>query len=117
MAGERIEFGGRTIPPYADLKTRTLVEYPEGAGFVSAAEDLRVFSTGSQMKRELDLNYEPEFILEFQLKDTSQLQNILYFDDPLFKGKGTTLHGQPEWNYPGITSDNIVNWQIRQIQK
>lgn len=75
------------------------------------------YKTSKQFKKVLDLRYEPDFVLEFQLKKTDLLQNVLYFDDPLFKRGGTTLHGVREFNYPGLSSKDISNWRLRQLKK
>ncbi len=115
VAGAPIDIAGRAVAPFQDIATRTLVEYPDGTGFVSSAEDLRAYGSGKAMKQELDLNYEPEYILEFQIRDSSRLQNILFFDDPLFVGRGRTLHGKPEWNVLGLNSNDLVNWRVRKL--
>ncbi|MGR2741081.1 DUF6862 domain-containing protein, partial [Billgrantia sp. Q4P2] len=101
-----ISFGGRSVDGF-----------PDGAGFLGSAEELYRFTNARDLQKALDIRYEPDFILEFQLKDTSRLQNLLQFDDPLFRAGGKTLSGQREFNFPGITSDDIVNWRLRALKE
>ena len=58
-----------------------------------------------------------DFILKFQLKSTKGLQNYLKYDDPVFVPGSKTGAGFSEYNMPGLTSDNIVNWKIRRLGK
>jgi len=103
--GETIHFGGREVDGF-----------PDGAGFIGSAEELYPFTNAKDLQKALDIRYEPDFILEFQLKDTSRLQNLLEFDDPWFRVGGKTLNGQKEFNFPGISSDDIVNWRLRALK-
>ncbi len=69
------------------------------------------------MKNVMNVTYNPEYLLEFQLKDTTGLQNLLRYNDPLFRVGGRTLSGYSEYNMPGLTSENIINWYLRRLIK
>jgi type VI secretion system secreted protein VgrG len=103
--GDSINFGGRPIDGYSS-----------GAGFIGSASEQSDLVTAAQYKDAMQLNYEPDFILEFQLRETSKLQNLLQFDDPLFVPGGKTGAGYSEYNFPGITSDDIINWRLRPLK-
>jgi uncharacterized Zn-binding protein involved in type VI secretion len=104
MDGGKIDFAGRPVNGY-----------PNGAGFVGNASEQANLTTGADYKNAMNLNYEPDFVLEFQLKDPAKLQNLLTFDDPQFVPGGKTASGYSEYNFPGITSDDIINWKLRSL--
>ena len=85
-------------------------------GFLGSAEEVRGISTAAGYKDALKLNYEPNYIMEFQLRDPVGLQNVLKAPYPEFVLGGKTGAGFLEWNYPGITSNNIVNPTVRVLK-
>jgi hypothetical protein len=89
----------------------------KGAGFIGRAEELRSLTTSEAIKKAMAVPYNPDYILEFQLKDITGLQNFIKYDDPLFRVGGKTISGYFEYNMPGLTSDNIINWYLRELTK
>ena len=57
----------------------------KGAGFIGRAEELRGITSSSNMKTAMGVTYNPDYILEFQLKNINGLQNLIKYDDPLTK--------------------------------
>lgn len=91
--------------------------YPNGMGFLSSAEEVSSLQTATDYASKLDLDYEPQYLLEFQLSDPAGLQNVLEAPEyPKFVPGGKSASGYLEWNYPGIDSSKIVNWRLRQFQ-
>jgi hypothetical protein len=68
------------------------------------------------MKKAMGVRYNPDYLLEFQLKNTTGLQNLLKYDDPLWRYGGKTKNGFSEFNMPGLNSDNIMNWTLRRLK-
>jgi hypothetical protein len=88
----------------------------KGAGFVGKAEELKGITSSQAMKDAMAVSYKPDYILEFQLKDFTGLQNLTKYDDPLFSYGGKTLGGFSEYNIPGLDSSKIVNWKLRRLE-
>ncbi|GAB2590247.1 hypothetical protein ISP15_17820 [Dyella jejuensis] len=105
MQGDQINFGGKPVDGY-----------PGGMGFLGSAEEVSSINTGADYANSLDLTYQPKYLLEFQLNDPTGLQNVLEAPYKEFVPGGQTASGYLEWNYPGINSNNIVNWRLRVLQ-
>jgi len=103
--GNKVEFGGKPTDGY-----------PSGMGFVGSAEEVRLITTGAEYASKLDLTYQPKYLLEFQLKDPAGLRNVLDAPYDEFVVGGKTASGNLEWNYPGISSDNIANWNLKELK-
>jgi hypothetical protein len=104
-AGRDFEFGGRPVEGF-----------PQGMGFIGSAEEARSLTTVSGYREALKLDYDPKFVMEFQLRDPAGLQNALYAPYPEFVPGGKTGAGFLEWNYPGINSSQIVNPYVRVLK-
>ena len=102
QAGLDFEFGGKAVEGY-----------PDGMGFIASAEEARSLTTVSGYREALKLDYDPKFVMEFQLRDPAGLQNVLYAPYPEFVVGGRSGAGFLEWNYPGISSSQIVNPYVR----
>ncbi|WP_284329887.1 LysM peptidoglycan-binding domain-containing protein, partial [Dyella flagellata] len=105
MQGDQVNFGGKPVDGY-----------PNGMGFLGSAEEVSSINTGADYAKSLDLTYQPKYLLEFQLNDPAGLQNVLEAPYKEFVPGGRTASGYLEWNYPGINSNNIVNWRLRVLQ-
>ena len=105
IMGDRVNFGGKPVDGY-----------PGGMGFLGSAEEVRSIKTGADYAKSLDLTYQPKYLLEFQPNDPASLQNVLKAPYMEFVRGGRTASGYLEWNYPGINSNNIVNWRLRGLQ-
>jgi hypothetical protein len=103
--GKTIEFGGMPTDGYQN-----------GMGFIGSAEEVRNISTGAEYASKLDLTYQPKYLLEFQLKDPAGLRNVLDAPYEEFVRGGKTASGKLEWNYPGINSGDITNWNLRGLE-
>jgi hypothetical protein len=92
--------------------------YPGGQGFIGSAEDTAGLTTKEAYREmyKLEPKQVPEFILDFQLKDPGGLQNVLYAPYKAFERGGRTGAGFAEFNYPGITSNDIVNPVLRRLK-
>ncbi|MBB6249432.1 hypothetical protein HDE80_004509 [Rhodanobacter sp. A1T4] len=90
--------------------------YPEGMGFIGSAEEVSGITTAQGYKDALKLDYEPNYLLEFQLKDPAGLQNVLDAPYEEFVPGGKTGAGFLEFNYPGINTNSIVNPRVRVLQ-
>jgi len=88
----------------------------KGAGFIGSAEELRIISTGQGMKQAMGVPYTPDYLLEFQLKDITGLQNVIKYSDPMWQHGGKTITGFSEYNMPGLNSDMIINWYLRGLK-
>ncbi|MCF8069327.1 MAG: DUF6531 domain-containing protein [Desulfobacterales bacterium] len=106
-AGRQFDFAGSSQPDFG---------YPEGMGFVGSAEEVRHIKTISGYREALKLNYDPKYIMEFQLKDPSKLQNVLDAPWDEFVRGGKSGSGFSEWNYPGINSTDIINPTVRLLE-
>jgi hypothetical protein len=104
-AGRAFEFGGKQVDGY-----------PNGMGFVGSAEEIRTIGTAAGLKDALRLSYEPRYVLEFQLRDPAGLQNVLRAPYAEFVPGGRSGAGFLEWNYPGISSRDIVNPRVRPLK-
>lgn len=104
-AGRNFNFGGK--PSEA---------YPGGMGFIGSAEEVRGIETALGYKEALKLNYDPKYLLEFQLKDLDGLQNVLDAPYDEFIPGGLSGAGFHEFNYPGIEFTDIVNPQVRVLK-
>lgn len=102
--GLDVSLGGRPFPDQG---------FPGGYGFLAASEDLTTFKTGAAFENKLQLQSAPLAVLEFQLRDTAGLQNVLSAPYPEFVYGGRTGAGFREFNYPGLNSSEIVNYRIR----
>jgi hypothetical protein len=89
----------------------------KGAGFISSAEELYGITSSKTVKQAMAVPYNPDYILEFQLNKTSGLQNLLKYNDELFRPGGKTLTGFKEFNIPGLNSNDIINWRLRKLIK
>jgi len=109
-AGRDFSFGGKPVDGY-----------PGGMGFIGSAEEVRGISTVQGYKEALKLDYEPSYLLEFQLKDPAGLQNVLEAPYQEFVPGGRSGAGYLEYNYPGIGTNNIVkpsrNWSEGSLAK
>jgi hypothetical protein len=85
-------------------------------GFIGSAEEVRGLTTVQGYREGLKLNYDPKFVLEFQLADPAGLQNVIRAPYPEFVPGGKTGAGFGEWNYPGISSGDIVNGKVRVLK-
>ena len=103
-AGRNFDFAGSRQPDYG---------YPQGMGFIGSAEEARHIDTMSGYREALKLDYDPKYVMEFQLKDPSNLQNVLDAPWDEFIRGGKTGAGFSEWNYPGINSGDIINPTVR----
>jgi hypothetical protein len=103
-SGRDFEFSGK---PWAEGG------YPNGMGFIASAEEVRGLTTVAGYREGLKLDYDPKFVLEFQLRDPASLQNALKAPYPEFVPGGRTGAGLAEWNFPGISSGDIVNPTVR----
>ena len=106
LAGKAIELGGDTIPGF-----------PQGPGFIGSAAETRLMTTSREYKRRMGLNYEPEYVIEFQLKDPAKVFHIIEHSDPQFVRGGKTAQGFHEWNFEGLTSTDMLNWRIVKLHK
>jgi len=93
-AGRDFDFAGSKQPEYG---------FSNGMGFIGSAEEVRHIKTIAGYRAALKLDYEPKYIMEFQLKNPSGLQNVLHAPWDEFIRGGKTGAGFSEWNYPGIT--------------
>jgi LysM domain len=91
-------------------------DFPSGMGFIGSAEEVRGITTRLGYKSALKLDYEPRFLLEFQLKDLGGLQNALRAPYSEFVPGGKTGAGYAEWNLPGISTGNLVNPKLRVLK-
>jgi hypothetical protein len=105
QAGRSFDFGGKPTE-----------HYPAGMGFIGSAEEVRGLSTVQGYREGLKLNYDPKYVLEFQLSNPSGLQNVIRAPYAEFVPGGKTGAGFSEWNYPGINSNNIVNAKVRVLK-
>lgn len=64
-----------------------------GAGFIGSAEQVRFITTGQAMKEAMGVTYKPDYLLEFQLKDVTGLQNVIKYSDPMWQHGGKTITG------------------------
>ena len=85
-------------------------------GFIGSAEEASGLTTVSIYRESLQLEYDPKFVLEFQLGNPSGLQNVLSAPYAEFVYGGKTGAGYSEWNYPGISSNDIVNPKVRVLK-
>jgi hypothetical protein len=121
-AGEDFNFGGQSIGPYSpldsNLKSLGYVDsgYSSGMGFIGSAEEVRHIDTIAGYREALKLDYNPEMVMEFQLKDPSLLQNVLQAPYAEFVRGGQTGAKFLEWNYPGIKFSDTVNTTVRQLK-
>ncbi len=106
-AGRDFDFAGGKFPDEG---------YPDGMGFIGSAEEVRHIDTTAGYREALKLDYDPKIIMEFQLKDPSNLQNVLNAPFDEFVRGGKTGSGYLEWNYPGINSSDIINSTIRELK-
>lgn len=104
LDNQPVDFGGMPVEGY-----------PNGMGFMGSAEEVRSIHTGAEYARSLNLSYQPNYLLEFQLRDPTGLQNVLDAPYSEFVPRGKTRSGYSEWNYPGINSDKIVNGRLRKL--
>jgi hypothetical protein len=102
LQGKDISFGGAAVDGY-----------PDGMGFLSSAEEVSPLQTADEYASSLDLDYKPQYLLAFQLRDPTGLQNVLEAPYPKFVPGGKSASKYLEWNYPGINSKQIVNWRLR----
>jgi RHS repeat-associated protein len=118
IEGRSFVFGGRPVEAYGTKDGFIDPGYPEGQGFVGRSED----SAGITSKEDyrdlykLEPDQIPEYVLDFQIKDPSKLQNVLYAPYELFERGGKTGSGLPEYNYPGINSDDLLNPILRSLE-
>lgn len=121
--GLDVNFGGQSIGAYSpldeNLQSLGYVNpgYPNGMGFMGSAEQLSGITTRSAYMDAMQLDYAPQYLVEFQLKDWSGLNNALEAPYSLFEQGGQT-RGTPfsEFNYPQLNSQNIVNPQFRELK-
>lgn len=106
-SGREFDFAGGKFPDYG---------YPDGMGFIGAAEEVRHIDTVAGYKEALKLDYDPKIVMEFQLKDPSRLQNALDAPFQEFVRGGRTGAGSLEWNYPGISTSDITNATVRKLK-
>ncbi len=106
-AGRSFDFAGSKQPDYG---------YPEGMGFIGSAEEVRHIDTVLGYREALKLDYDPKYIMEFQLREPSKLQNALDAPWEEFVRGGKSGAGFSEWNYPGINSDDIINPTVRVLK-
>lgn len=85
-------------------------------GFVGAAEDARGLMTASAYREGLKLDYSPKYVLEFQFRDPTELQNAIRAPYAEFVPGGKTGAGLREWNFPGISSNDIINSSVRVLK-
>jgi len=104
-AGREFSFGGKGVEGY-----------PNGMGFIGSAEEASGLTTVQGYREGMKLGYDPKYVLEFQLRDPTGLQNVLEAPYAEFKYGGQTGYGFREWNYPGITSSDIVNPRVRVLK-
>lgn len=105
-AGRFVNFAGKPVE-----------EYPGGMGFISSAGEARAFSTVKDYREGLKLAYDPsKYVLEFQLRDTAELQNVLKAPYPEFVPGGKTGAGFKKLNYPGLNNNDIINWRVRSLK-
>ena len=118
LSGNPFSFGGKPIEPYKTVDGFVDPGYPGGQGFMGRAEDTASIITKEAYRDlyKLEPNQVPEFVLDFQLKDSSNLQNVLYTPYKAFERGGKTGAGLPEFNYPGITTNDIVNPTLRKLK-
>lgn len=118
IEGKPFVFGGRPIEAYKTKDDFIDPGYPAGQGFIGKAEDTSKISTKKAYQElyKLEKNQVPEFVLDFQLKDPGQLQNVLYAPYELFERGGKTGGGLSEYNYPGISSDDLLNPVLRSLE-
>tara|TARA_B100001093_G_scaffold251912_1_gene241195 strand:- start:653 stop:1567 length:915 start_codon:yes stop_codon:yes gene_type:complete len=103
--GNQISFGGSAVDGY-----------PNGMGFIGSAEEVSNITSGIGYREALKLDYTPQYLLEFELKNTNGLQNVLEAPYDEFVRGGKTGSGYLEWNYPGINSSNITNFNVRLLE-
>lgn len=103
-SGREFNFAGKAWPEGG---------YPNGMGFIGAAEEARGLATVSSYRQGLKLDYDPKYVLEFQLRDPAGLQNAIKAPYEEFVPGGKTGAGLKEWNFPGISSDDISNSTVR----
>lgn len=106
-AGREFNFAGKAWPEGG---------YPNGMGFVGAAEDARRLTTVSGYREGLKLGYDPKYVIEFQLRDLAGLQNAVRAPYAEFVPGGRTGAGLREWNLPGISSNDIINSTVRVLK-
>lgn len=106
-AGRQFDFAGGKFPDEG---------FPDGMGFIGAAEEVRHIDTVSGYREALKLDYDPKIIMEFQLRNPAGLQNVLDAPFEEFIRGGKTGAGFSEWNYLGINSSNTVNPTIRVLR-
>ncbi|MDQ8036766.1 MAG: hemagglutinin repeat-containing protein [Pedobacter sp.] len=118
LAGKPFNFGGRPVEPYLTKDGFVDAGYPGGQGFLGRAEDSAGITTkvAYKEKYKLEPDQNPEFVLDFQLKDPTSLQNVLYAPYEAFERGGMTGAKMPEYNFPGITSNEIVNPVLRRLK-
>ena len=90
--------------------------FPEGMGFIGSAEEARSLTTVGEYREALKLDYDPKYVLEFQLRDPAGLQNVIDAPYAEFVRGGKTGAGFSEWNYPGIRSQQILNPYVRVLK-
>jgi hypothetical protein len=105
VAGREFSFGGAAVDGY-----------PNGMGFIGSAEQVRAITTGAAYRDALQLSYTPRFVMEFQLRDFSGLRNALTAPYREFVPGGRTGAGFLEFNYPGISSRDILNPRVRVLE-
>jgi hypothetical protein len=105
QAGREFSFGGLPVDGY-----------PNGMGFIGSAEEVRGITTVSGYRDALQLSYDPKYVMEFQLKDYSGLQNVIKAPYAEFVPGGRTGAGYLEYNLPGISSRDIINGQVRVLK-
>ena len=104
-SGREFGFGGKGVEGY-----------PNGMGFIGSAEEARGLTTVNGYRQGLQLSYNPQFVLEFQLRDPARLQNVIVAPYAEFVKGGKTGAGFAEFNYPGIGSNDIVNPRVRSLK-
>jgi len=106
-SGREFNFGGKPWPEGG---------YPDGMGFIGSAEEARGLTTVAGYREALKLDYNPKYVLEFQLRDTASLQNAIRAPYAEFVPGGRTGAGFNEWNFPGISSNDIINPNVRVLE-
>jgi hypothetical protein len=120
--GLDVDFGGAPIGSYSPLNSAGRyvgfddTGYPGGMGFVGSAEQLRGVTTQAGYRQATQLNYSPQYLVEFQLRNPTGLQNALYAPYELFERGGLTRGTNfSEFNYPGLRSTDTLNARFREL--
>ena len=104
-AGRDFNFGGASVDGYQN-----------GMGFIGSAAEVRSINTVTGYREALQLGYNPNYVMEFQLRDPVGLQNVIKAPYIEFVPDGKTGAGFSEWNYPAINSTNIINPRVRVLK-